>query len=134
VPFRHPTKLALTQAESNYWKANIAFKIQEHFTASYQQYTTEQFISFLMGINIGLLSLTFIKTIAHITFRTIYAMKIGNRDVKKRICLQLAKSHNIVLRLFGIGIVNTILVMVHIIWLPPILNSLHDCVHDCVET
>lgn len=61
------TKLALTQAESNYWNANIALKIQEHFTASYQQYSTEQFISFLMDTNIGLLSLTSTTIIAHIT-------------------------------------------------------------------
>jgi hypothetical protein len=81
------TKLALAQAESNYWKANIAFKIQEHFTASYQQYTTEQLISYLMGTDISLLSFTPIKIIAHITFKAMYAIKIGNRDIKKKIYL-----------------------------------------------
>jgi hypothetical protein len=48
--------LALTQAESDYWKTNIASKIEAHFTASYEEYSIEQFIDFLMDTNIGLLS------------------------------------------------------------------------------
>ena len=54
-------KLALTQAESNYHQANIALKIQEHFTASYEECSREQFISFLMDTNIGLSSFTSLK-------------------------------------------------------------------------
>ncbi|KAN0129493.1 hypothetical protein V8E53_012675 [Lactarius tabidus] len=46
-------QLALTQAESNYQKANIASKIEEHFTLSYQEYSMEQFIGFLMNTNIA---------------------------------------------------------------------------------
>ena len=46
-------KFAITQAESQYYQANIASKIQEHFTASYEEYSTEQVIGFLMDTNIG---------------------------------------------------------------------------------
>ena len=46
-------KLALTQAESKYHQANISSKIEEHFTASYEEYSAEQVISFLMNTNIG---------------------------------------------------------------------------------
>ena len=59
-----PAELAVTQAESNYHQANIASKIQEHFTACYEEYSTEQFVSFLMDTNIGLSSLASIKIIA----------------------------------------------------------------------
>ena len=61
-------KLALTQAESNYHQANIASKIQEHFTACYEEYSTEQFIDFLMDTNIGLSSLTSVKIVADAVF------------------------------------------------------------------
>jgi len=44
-------ELALTEAESNFQQANVALKIQEHFTASYQEYTTEEFINFLIDTN-----------------------------------------------------------------------------------
>ena len=49
-----PGELALTQAESDYQKANFASKIEEHFTASYQEYTIKQFVEFIMGTDIGL--------------------------------------------------------------------------------
>ena len=62
-------KLALVEAESNFKKANIALKIQEHFTASYQEYTKEQFISFLTETNFGWLEFAFTKIIADIGFR-----------------------------------------------------------------
>ena len=70
--------MALTQAESNYHQANIASKIQEHFTASYEDYSIEQFISFLMDTNIGLSSLASIKIAADAVFRAINTMKTGN--------------------------------------------------------
>ena len=76
-------ELAITQAESKYHQANIASKIQEHFTASYEEYSTEQFIGFLMNTNIGLSSLVFMKIIADAIFRVINTMKIGNLYVKK---------------------------------------------------
>ena len=63
-------ELALTQAELNYHQANIASKIQEHFTASYEEYSTEQFIGFLMDTNIGLSSLASIKIIADAFFQS----------------------------------------------------------------
>ena len=61
-------ELALTQAELIYHQANIASKIQEHFTASYKEYTTEQYISFLMDTNIGLSSLASINTMPDTVF------------------------------------------------------------------
>ena len=54
-------KLAVTQAESNYHQANIVSKIQELFTEPYEEYSTEQFIGFLMDTNIGLSSLVSVK-------------------------------------------------------------------------
>ena len=80
-------KLALTQAESNYHQANIASKIQEHFTASYEEYTTKQFIDFLLDTNIGLSSLASIKIKTDAVFRVINTMKIRN---KKPICKEKA--------------------------------------------
>jgi len=49
-----PGKLALTQAESDFQKANIVSKIEECFTASYQEYTIEDFVSFLVKTNIAI--------------------------------------------------------------------------------
>ena len=77
--------LAVTQAESSYHQANVASKIQEHFTASYDAYSTEQFISFLMNTNIGLLSLVPIKIITDTIFRVINVMKTENLCVEKRL-------------------------------------------------
>ena len=62
-------ELALMEAELNFKKANIALKIQEHFNASYQEYTMEQFITFLIDTNFGLLKFTFTKIIADVDFR-----------------------------------------------------------------
>ena len=47
-------KRALTQAESDFQKANIMSRVQEHFTASYEEYTIEQVEGFLMNTDIGL--------------------------------------------------------------------------------
>jgi hypothetical protein len=44
--------MALTQAASDYQDANIMSTILEHFPASYQEYTIEQFIGFLVNQNI----------------------------------------------------------------------------------
>jgi hypothetical protein len=64
-------ELALTQAESNYQKANIASKIEEHFTSSYQEYSVEQFIGFLMNINIGSSSLALIVAMADLASKAV---------------------------------------------------------------
>ena len=48
--------MALTQAELNFHNANVASKIEEHFTASYSEYTIEQFVGFLMDTDFGLSS------------------------------------------------------------------------------
>ena len=76
------SKLALTQAESNYHQAKIASKIQDYFTASYEEYSSEQSIGFLMDTNIGVTSFTFLKLIAEAVFRVINTMKTGNLYVK----------------------------------------------------
>ena len=78
-------KLALTQAESNYHQANIASKIQEHFTASCEEYSSDQFIGFLMDTNIGLSSFTSLKILTDAVFRVSNTMKTGNLYVKKRL-------------------------------------------------
>ena len=79
-------ELALTQAESNYHQANIASKVQQQFTASYEEYSTEQFVDFLMDTNIGLFSLSSIKIIADAAFRVINTTQIENPYAKKGFC------------------------------------------------
>ena len=71
-------KLAVTQAESKYHQARIASKIQEHFTAPYEEYSTEQFIGFLMDLNIGLSSLVSIMFTADPAFRVINTIRTEN--------------------------------------------------------
>ena len=66
-----PAELALTQAESDYQKANIDLKIEEHFPGTYQEYSAEQLIGFLMSTTIGLSSFTSIKIIADTAFRAV---------------------------------------------------------------
>jgi len=46
-----PAKLALTQADSDYQKSNIASKIEEHVT-SYHVYSFEQSVDFLIATHI----------------------------------------------------------------------------------
>ena len=58
------------EAESSFKQANVALKIQDHFTASYQEYTKEQFIRFLTDTNFGWLEFAFTKIIADIGFRS----------------------------------------------------------------
>ena len=54
-------RMALTQAESDFHSANVASKIQEHFTASYQEYSIEQFVDFLKDTDIGLSSFPLLR-------------------------------------------------------------------------
>ena len=64
------TKLALTQAESDYQNANIASTIEDHLVASTQDYSIENSVDFLIKTHIGLSSLasTKIQTVADTTF------------------------------------------------------------------
>jgi hypothetical protein len=39
---------AITQAESDFQNANVASRIEEHFTGSYEEYTAEQFVQFIV--------------------------------------------------------------------------------------
>jgi hypothetical protein len=73
-----PVDLALTQAESDCCKAKIASKIEKKFTASYTEYSMEQFINFLKDTNIGLSSLTSANIAADAAFRTIQMMTVGD--------------------------------------------------------
>jgi hypothetical protein len=66
-----PVDLALTQAESDCHKAKIASKVEKQFTASYQEYSIEQFINFLRDTNIGLSSHTFTTITTDTAFRII---------------------------------------------------------------
>ena len=61
-------ELALTQAESDFHKVNIVSKIEKHFTASFEEYSVEQFLAFLMDTNIGMLSLASTKTMVDTAF------------------------------------------------------------------
>ena len=61
--FKHATvlrlsnsqELALTNAELDYQKANIDVAIQKHLLAYAPEHSIEQFASFIMGTDIGLL-------------------------------------------------------------------------------
>lgn len=77
-------KLAITQVESDYREANIASKIEEHFTASFQEYSIEQFVSFLMNTSIGLLSLVPTLIIADTVLRGFQMRDIVNLYTKKK--------------------------------------------------
>ena len=58
-------RVALTQAESDFHSANVISKIEEHFTASYEEYTFEQFVDFLINNDIGLSICVSTQTIAY---------------------------------------------------------------------
>lgn len=60
--------MALTQAESDYQKADIDSKIEEHFPEKHQEYSVDQLIGFLMNTTIGFSSLTSNKIIADRAF------------------------------------------------------------------
>ena len=51
---------ALSKADLHYQQANIDLKIQEHLTACQEQ-SVKEFVSFIMGFNIGLFILTYVK-------------------------------------------------------------------------
>ena len=61
-------KLALTQAEADFQQTNIASKIEEQFSEPDEKYTRDQFLSFLLSTNIGLLSLATAKIISDRSF------------------------------------------------------------------
>ena len=60
--FKHATllhlpmssKSALTQAAMEYQAANIDLKIQQYLTTSSQEYSVEEFASFIMATDIGI--------------------------------------------------------------------------------
>jgi len=68
--------VALTQAESDFQKADIMSKIQEHFTAFYEEYTVEQIVGFLMDTNIGLSTFTFIQIVAYTGFKGTWELEL----------------------------------------------------------
>ena len=81
------TKVALTQAESDFHKADTMSKIQKHFTAFYEEYTVEQIVDFLVDLNIGLSTFTFIQIVAYTTFERHLRIGVGNRYVMKRLSI-----------------------------------------------
>ncbi|KAF8260844.1 hypothetical protein EI94DRAFT_1705997 [Lactarius quietus] len=58
-------RMALTQADSDFRKANMAIKIEEYFTGSYHEYTIKQFVDFLTATDIGLSHFASTRIIAH---------------------------------------------------------------------
>jgi hypothetical protein len=59
---------AITQAESDFQSANLASKIEEQFPGSYEEYTVEQFVHFVVDTNIGLSGFTSTQIIAYSAF------------------------------------------------------------------
>ena len=51
------SKLALAQAELDYQKLNIGWRITQNFTAPPQQYSVPDFVDFIMGVSVCLLVL-----------------------------------------------------------------------------
>jgi hypothetical protein len=49
-----PAYAALTQAEAAFQNANMMAKIQEYFTATYEDYTIQQIVGFLLNTDYGL--------------------------------------------------------------------------------
>lgn len=78
------SKSALTQVELAFQKANIMSNIQEHFTASFQEYTNEQFTSFLVNTEISLSGLTSTQVMAYIALKALegWYMVVRNICVK----------------------------------------------------
>ena len=62
-------RVAIKQAESDFQNANVASKIQEHFTGSYEEYTVEQFVQFIVNTNFGLSSFTSTQIMAYSIFK-----------------------------------------------------------------
>jgi len=58
-------KLALTQADSDFQQGNVISTIKQSFPASYEEYTQEQFITFLKDVNIGLFNYIYILIMAN---------------------------------------------------------------------
>jgi hypothetical protein len=44
---------AITQAELDFQNANAGSKIEEQFTGSYEEYSAEEFVHFIVNTNIG---------------------------------------------------------------------------------
>ncbi|KDR68943.1 hypothetical protein GALMADRAFT_160725 [Galerina marginata CBS 339.88] len=52
-PSGFSAKSALAQAELDYQKLNISIKITQHFTASPQEYSVQNFVDFIQGVSFG---------------------------------------------------------------------------------
>ena len=63
-------RTAISQAESNFQNANVASTIEEHFTESYEEYTVEQFVHFIVDTNFGLSGFTSTQIMAYSTFKS----------------------------------------------------------------
>jgi hypothetical protein len=64
-----PVRTAIAQAEADFQNANMASRIEEHFTGSYEEYTNAQFVQFIVDTNIGLSSFTSTHIIAYLAFK-----------------------------------------------------------------
>jgi hypothetical protein len=60
---------AIAQAESSFQNANAASRIEEHFTGSYEEYTIEQLVQFIVDNNIGLSSFISTHIIAYLALK-----------------------------------------------------------------
>ena len=71
-------RIAITQAESDFQNANVASKIEEHFTGSYEEYTVEHFVQFIVDTNLGLSCFTSTQTMAYSSLKAGWRIGVGN--------------------------------------------------------
>ena len=62
-------RLAITQAESSFQNANVATKIEEHFTGLYKEHTIQQFVHFIENTNFGLSGFTSTEIMAYFALK-----------------------------------------------------------------
>jgi hypothetical protein len=70
-------KLALTDAQLNYQKANFDVTIQQHLTACAAEQSVEQFVGFIMSTDIGLfIFLPVVTSISYYSFSVILVLTL----------------------------------------------------------
>jgi hypothetical protein len=80
IIFKHATtlcasgylsKAALTQAELDFQKSNVDSKVASYFTAPPQEYSSQQFVDFIMDVHVGLFFKKIIKIISNKAYSSI---------------------------------------------------------------
>ena len=68
-----PLESTLTQAELNYQRANIDFQIQQYLKATSTEHTIKEYVTFIMGTDIGLIILESVPIVSDYAFSAILA-------------------------------------------------------------